>query len=65
MRKTLHRKESLCWKFYVTFEKGKKYAIIGKSGSGKSTLLKLTHGEQVIMADYSEVIITMMIKKYN
>lgn len=28
----------------VTFEKGKKYAIIGKSGSGKSTLLKLIAG---------------------
>lgn len=25
----------------LTFEKGKKYALIGKSGSGKSTLLKL------------------------
>ena len=28
----------------ATFEKGKKYAIIGKSGSGKSTLLKLIAG---------------------
>ena len=28
----------------ATFEKGKKYAIIGKSGSGKSTLLKLLAG---------------------
>jgi ABC-type bacteriocin/lantibiotic exporter with double-glycine peptidase domain len=28
----------------VTFEKGKKYAIIGKSGSGKSTLLKMLAG---------------------
>lgn len=28
----------------ATFEKGKKYAILGKSGSGKSTLLKLLAG---------------------
>ena len=28
----------------ATFEKGKKYAILGKSGSGKSTLLKLIAG---------------------
>ena len=28
----------------AVFEKGKKYAIIGKSGSGKSTLLKLLAG---------------------
>lgn len=28
----------------ATFEKGEKYAIIGKSGSGKSTLLKLLAG---------------------
>lgn len=30
--------------FNYTFEKGKKYAIIGHSGSGKSTLLKLLMG---------------------
>ena len=28
----------------INFQKGKKYAIIGKSGSGKSTLLKLIYG---------------------
>lgn len=31
-------------KVNVLFERGKKYAIIGKSGSGKSTLLKLLAG---------------------
>ena len=25
----------------LTFEKGKKYAIVGKSGSGKSSIIKL------------------------
>lgn len=39
-----YRDKSVLKNVFVTFEKGKKYAIIGKSGSGKSTLLKLIAG---------------------
>jgi len=35
--------ENIC----LNFEKGKKYAIIGKSGAGKSTLLKLLMGYEI------------------
>lgn len=37
--------KELSFKEEFSFEKGKKYAIIGKSGSGKSTLLKVLTGE--------------------
>lgn len=56
MNKTMYTLDNINF----TFEKGKKYALVGKSGSGKSTLLKLISGyyddyEGSLKFDYSEI----------